>query len=75
MVCGPHMENFPFIQDFYAAKSAVRADSESLYDVLRELIRSPEKRKAMGERARLIYGEKAGAVEKAMEVLEGYLEG
>ena len=75
VVCGPHMENFPFIQDFYAAKSAVRADSESLYDVLRELIRSPEKRKAMGERARLIYGEKAGAVEKAMEVLEGYLEG
>jgi 3-deoxy-D-manno-octulosonic-acid transferase len=74
VVCGPHMENFPFMQDFYIGSGAMKTDAEGLYEVLRELIRSPEKRKIMGERARALYREKAGAVNRAVEVLESYLE-
>jgi 3-deoxy-D-manno-octulosonic-acid transferase len=74
VVCGPHMENFPFIQDFYIGSGAIKTDPEGLYDVLRELLRSPAKRKAMGERARALYNEKAGAVDRAMEVLKSYLD-
>jgi 3-deoxy-D-manno-octulosonic-acid transferase len=74
VVCGPHMENFPFIQEFYIGSGAMKTDAEGLYEVLRELIRSPEKRKIMGARARALYREKAGAVNRAVEVLEGHLE-
>lgn len=74
VVCGPHMENFPFIQDFYIGRGAMKTDADGLYEVLRELIRSPEKRKVMGEKARELFNEKTGAVKRAVEVLERYLE-
>jgi 3-deoxy-D-manno-octulosonic-acid transferase len=74
VVCGPHMENFSFIQDFYIGRGAMKTDAAGLYEVLRELIRSPDKRKVMGEKARELYNEKAGAVNRTVEVLERYLE-
>jgi 3-deoxy-D-manno-octulosonic-acid transferase len=74
VVCGPHMENFPFIHDFYRVRAAIRTDAAGLYGVLNELLRSPEKRTAMGKKARLLYDEKAGAVHRAMALLERYLE-
>ncbi len=74
VVCGPHMENFPFIQDFYIGSGAIKTDAEGLYEVIKELLRSPAKRRAMGERAKALYDEKAGAVDRAVEVLKGYLD-
>ncbi len=74
VICGPHMENFPFIQEFYIGSGAMKTDAKGLYEVLRELLRSPEKRKIMGERARALYDEKAGAVERAAQILERYLK-
>lgn len=74
VVCGPHMENFPFMQDFYVGSGAIKTDPEGLYDVLRELLRSQDKRKSTGEKARALYKEKAGAVRRAVEILEGYLK-
>jgi len=74
VVCGPHMENFPFIQDFYTERAAIKTEEEGLYGVLNELLRSPEKRTTMGKKARLLYDEKAGAVHRAMEILELYLK-
>ncbi len=74
VVCGPHMENFPFIQDFYIGSGAIKTDDAGLYEVIKELLRSPVKRKAMGERAKALYNEKAGAVDRAMGVLESYLD-
>ncbi|MCL4476315.1 MAG: 3-deoxy-D-manno-octulosonic acid transferase [Nitrospirae bacterium] len=74
VVCGPHMENFPFIQDFYIGSGAIKTDAEGLYEVIKELLRSPAKRKAMGERAKALYNEKAGAVGRAVEILKGYLD-
>lgn len=74
IICGPHMENFPFIKDFYREGSAKKSDAEGLYNVLKELIQSPEKRNAMGDKARDLYSEKSGAVNRALEILERYIE-
>jgi len=68
------MENFPFIQDFYIGSGAIKTDAEGLYEVIKELLRSPAKRKAMGERARALYDEKTGAVAKTLDLLKGYLD-
>lgn len=74
VVCGPHMENFPFIADFYGEKGAIETDAERLSHVLKELIRSPQRRKAWGEKARSLYNDKVGAVARSVEVLERYLD-
>lgn len=73
VICGPHMENFPVIQDFCRAGGAVQVTEKRLAQVLRELLGSPEKAKAMGEKAQAIYNQKAGAVEKAMELIARYV--
>ncbi|GAB4408334.1 MAG: 3-deoxy-D-manno-octulosonic acid transferase [Thermodesulfovibrionales bacterium] len=74
IICGPHMENFPFIDDFYRCGGAIRSDAQGLYDAMKVLLQSPEKRGAIGQRARALYSEKAGAVNRAMEVLEHYIK-
>ncbi len=73
IICGPHMENFPFAKEFYEKRAAIETDELNLFDKLKDLLKSPEKRKAFGERARKIYDEKAGAVERAMKEIERYL--
>lgn len=74
VICGPHMENFPFIEDFYKKGGAVKSDAEGLYQLLLDLIRSPEKRKIIGEKAKILFDEKAGAVQRAVGILERYVE-
>jgi len=74
VVCGPHMENFPFIQEFYIGSGAIKTDDAGLYEVIKELLRSPAKRMAMGERAKALYDEKTGAVAKTLDLLKGYLD-
>jgi 3-deoxy-D-manno-octulosonic-acid transferase len=73
IVCGPHMENFPFIRDFYSQGASLEANEENLYSALRELLYSPEKVRKMGDKAKEIYMRNSGAVEKAMEVLTQYI--
>jgi 3-deoxy-D-manno-octulosonic-acid transferase len=70
LVCGPSMENFPFVQEFYADGAAVESDREGLYDVLKDLLSSQEKRLLVGERAKSLLNANQGAVEKALKVLE-----
>lgn len=74
VVCGPHMENFPFMDDFYKDGAAAETDETRLYDTLRDLLLSPGKRKEMGERAKRLYGEKAGAVRRTMEELDRIMQ-
>jgi hypothetical protein len=69
------MENFPFITDFYREGAALLTDEEGLYENLRELIGSAGKRRAMGEKAKTLSLAKGGAVSRATDVLERYLEG
>lgn len=73
IICGPHMENFPFAKEFYEKGAAIETDSSSLCEKLKELLQSAEKRKSMGNKARGLYNEKAGAVERAMKEIERYL--
>ena len=73
ILCGPHMENFPVIREFYNAGAALEVSAENLPAALRELLLSPEKAVAMGSRARELYGRNSGAVGRAMEVLAKYL--
>ncbi|MEK6672570.1 MAG: hypothetical protein AABY42_03735, partial [Nitrospirota bacterium] len=74
VVCGPHMENFPFMDEFYAAGGAKRVSNEELYGLLRDLLGSPDKRIEMGRKARAVYDLKAGAVNRTIRLIEGYVK-
>lgn len=73
ILCGPHMENFPFIKDFYSEGAAIEVNEEELYLKLKELISSPERANEMGLKAQKLYRRHAGAVEKAVEILTRYI--
>ncbi|MCI0469036.1 MAG: 3-deoxy-D-manno-octulosonic acid transferase, partial [Nitrospirae bacterium] len=48
IVCGPHMENFPFIEEFYKNGGAVKTETGNLSETLKQLLSSPEKILKMG---------------------------
>ncbi len=73
IVCGPHMENFPFIDDFYRGGGALKTDADNLYESLRSLLTSPEKISSMGKIAKGLYGKNSGATDRAMEIIGKYL--
>jgi len=73
IVCGPHMENFPIIKDFYTEGAAIEVNEEMLYPKLKELLMSPDKAKEIGLKAQELYKKNAGAVERAMEVISKYI--
>ncbi|MEW6419396.1 MAG: 3-deoxy-D-manno-octulosonic acid transferase [Nitrospirota bacterium] len=73
ILCGPHMENFTVIKDFYREGAAFEVNEEGLYQKLRELLMSPEKAKEIGFKAQQLYRRNAGVVEKAMEIIAGYI--
>ncbi len=73
IVCGPHMENFPFMDEFYSHRGAVMAEGPRLYDVLKDLLDSPEQMRSMGSIAKKLYEKNAGATERAMELIEKYI--
>lgn len=73
IVCGPHMENFPFIEEFYRGGGALKTDAANLTSTLAGLLSSPEKQEAMGKSAQKLYEKNSGAVERAIRIIEGYL--
>ena len=73
ILCGPHMENFPFMQEFYDKGAAFEVGAASLADKIGELLADPDSAKAAGKKARQIYESKSGAVEKAMEIIGKYI--
>jgi 3-deoxy-D-manno-octulosonic-acid transferase len=73
IVCGPHMENFPVIKDFYNAGAAFEVNEAKLYSKLRELLASPEKAKEAGSKAKELYGKNSGAVKRAIEIIGRYI--
>jgi 3-deoxy-D-manno-octulosonic-acid transferase len=70
VVCGPSMENFPFVREFYDEGAAIETDNEGLYIVLKDLLSSPEKRRLVGEKAINLLNSNQGAVQKAVAALE-----
>ena len=73
IVCGPHMENFPFMQEFYDEGAAFEIHPSSLADKIGELLADPDAAKEAGKKARRLYESKSGGVEKAMEIVEKYI--
>ncbi len=73
VVCGPHMENFPFIGEFYSRKGAVMAEAPLLYGVLKGLLDSPEEMRRMGGVAKGLYEKNSGATDRAMEIIDKIL--
>lgn len=73
VLCGNHMENFPFMKDFYEAGAAFEVDADSLAKKIKELLISPEKARAAGEKARALCRENSGAVERALEIIREYI--
>jgi 3-deoxy-D-manno-octulosonic-acid transferase len=73
IICGPHMENFPVINDFYNAGAALEVSEENLYAGLKELLMTPEKARAIGSKAQELYRKNSGAVGRAMKILDRYL--
>ena len=73
ILCGPHMENFPFMQEFYDAGAAFEVEPAFLAEKIGELLADPDLAKAAGEKARRLYESKSGAVAKALEIIEAYM--
>lgn len=74
ILCGPSMENFPFIEEFYREKAALKTNEKTLFDCLANLLRDPEEISLMGKRARELYLKNSGAIDKTFNVVRGYLK-
>ncbi len=74
IICGDDMSNFPLIIEFYERGAAIKTSANSLLNDLRDLLQNEEKKHVMGLRAREIFEKRAGAIERAVEILKGYLE-
>ncbi len=72
IICGPNMDNFPFIDNFYQRGGAIKADSD-VYDAVKGLLDKPEKILSMGSVAKGLYNENAGAVDRALGMLASFL--
>ena len=73
IICGPHMENFPFIREFYAEGAAFEVASAGLAKKIKELLMQPEKATAAGEKARVLYLKNSGAVDRALNIIAGLI--
>ena len=73
VLCGPHMENFPFIEEFYAEGAAVKTSRESLVKEIKRLFDSQQELKDTGERARALLERNRGAVDKTLGIIEHLL--
>jgi len=73
IICGPHMENFPFIKDFYREGAAFKVEAAALSLKIKELLDHPEMAKASGQKARELFLKNSGAVDRAMEIIRKYL--
>ncbi|MBI5187553.1 MAG: 3-deoxy-D-manno-octulosonic acid transferase [Nitrospirae bacterium] len=73
ILCGPHMENFPVIEDFYREGAAIKVNEEGLYSKLRELLILPDRAKEIGSKAQRLYRKNTGVVERAVEIIAGYI--
>jgi 3-deoxy-D-manno-octulosonic-acid transferase len=70
IVIGPHYANFRAITNDLLAHDAIRiTEKENLAKVLVDLICDRPLSKAMGERARQVFAQQAGATERCVEAI------
>ncbi len=73
ILCGPHMENFPFIRDFYREGAAFEVEQTGLAKKIKELLMSPEDAEAAGKKGKELYQRNSGAVERAMKIVREFM--
>ncbi|MBA4372916.1 MAG: 3-deoxy-D-manno-octulosonic acid transferase [Thermodesulfovibrio sp.] len=73
ILCGPHMENFPFIRDFYQEGAAFEVTAEGLAGKLGELLSNPSLAMESGKRARKLYAKNSGAVERSLAAIRKHM--
>jgi len=73
IICGPHMENFPFIKDFYREGAAFEVEATALPKKIKELLLAPDKAKSSGQKAKELYLMNSGAVDRAIGIIREYL--
>jgi 3-deoxy-D-manno-octulosonic-acid transferase len=73
IVCGPHMENFPVIKNFYEEGASVQVSEDELYATLKEMLMAPEKTQEIGSRAKQLYRSNTGAVDRSIEIISRYI--
>ncbi|AEH23235.1 Three-deoxy-D-manno-octulosonic-acid transferase domain-containing protein [Thermodesulfobacterium geofontis OPF15] len=74
VIFGPSMENFPFIEEFLERGACLQTEKEELKDLLEDLLKNPDKRIELGEKAYQILKQKTGATEKILNLLKSYLK-
>ena len=75
IVMGPHYANFRAITQDLRTHNALRiATRAELASVLAELLAHPDEAQAMGERARRVFEEQAGATARSVEALRELLK-
>ncbi len=74
IVMGPHYENFRAITEDLRKHDALRiTEKEDLTNTLMELLSDGETARAMGERAKKVFGEQSGATGRSVEALRSLL--
>jgi len=73
VICGPHMENFPFIGEFFRDGAAFQVSDNDLARTINMLLADEAKRKAAGSKARELVMKHSGAVERAMELIREHI--
>lgn len=74
-VVGPHTENFRDIIGIFRQADAVRvAQPEHLDDVLLELLKNDDMRRALGQRAQKVVEEQMGATQRTLEALRALIQ-
>ncbi len=70
IICGPHMHNFPFIEQFLTEKACLMADENSLLNIMKELVKNAELRELIGDKAYQLFLAKSGATEKTIKLIQ-----
>ncbi len=69
IICGPYMDNFYFIDEFYKAGGAVKTDDSGLYEVLSRFLSDESLASETGKVARSMIETHRGATERTMTVV------
>ncbi len=74
IICGPHMNNFPFIEEFAKEKACLIIDKASLPETIKKLISDSEFSHNLGKKAYEILKRNSGAAEKTLKLLNNLIK-
>ncbi|MCX8029973.1 MAG: 3-deoxy-D-manno-octulosonic acid transferase [Thermodesulfovibrionales bacterium] len=70
IICGPSMENFPFIEEFIKEKAIIMSSKKDLYDDIFRLLKKEEDLEKIGKKARDLYYKNSGATDRVLKILK-----